>query len=194
MKIFGSVALGSCLLLAACASGPPTRLFLLASPAAAVGQPATAGTPVQLQNVLVPDYLDTTDILTRAGPHEVTASTTGRWSERLSQGITHALQADLAARLPEGRPALSPPANPSAVQLLVTVDALDTWPDGHCVLTAHWTILHRATAADGRGGQGSFTGPPTAATDDAARVAGIAGLVDQLSEKIAASLQGEGAV
>ncbi len=177
-----------------CASGPSTRLFLLAAPAAGDSQPATAGAAVQLQTVLVPDYLDTTDILTRAGPHEVAASRTGRWSERLSQGITHALQAGLLSRLHGSRLTLSPPADPTATQLLVTVDALDSWPDGHCVLTAHWTILRRATDADERGGQVSFTGPPATTTDDAARVAAIASVVDLLSAEIAASLQREGAV
>ncbi len=188
MKCLLPPALGCCLLLGACASGPATRLFVLAAPAAEDDQPATAGPPVQLQTVLVPDYLDTTDILVRAGPHEVVASRTGRWSERLSQGFTHALQAGLTSRLRNGRLTLNPPADPIAGQVLVTVDALDAWPDGHCVLAAHWTILRRATDADGQDGRGSFTGPPSTTTDDAARVAAIAGVVDQLAARIAASV------
>ena len=55
---------------------------------------------VQLQRVLIPDYLDTTDILLRVSVHEIHESTTGRFGERLSLGVTHALRSDLASRLP----------------------------------------------------------------------------------------------
>jgi uncharacterized lipoprotein YmbA len=191
------LALAACAWLAACAADPPTRIYLLAAPAGgneplrAAG--SAAGAPVQLQTVLVPDYLDTTDILLRAGPHEVIASRTGRWAERLSQGITHALQAALASRLPGRGLTLSPPADPFAAQLLVTVDALDAWPDGHCVLRAHWTVLQTPAGAAGRIGQGVFTSPPSLSAGtpvDIAIVAAMADAVDRLALRIASDLGG----
>jgi len=186
------LALGFSTLLASCASGPPPRIYLLAAPAQASSPQAANAAPVQLQTVLLPDYLDTTDILSRAGPHELAASRTANWGERLSQGITHALQAGLESRLPAGSLTLNPPASASAAQVLVTVDAFDAWPDGHCVLAAHWTILRSTTDAGGQTGQASFTSPLATNADDAARVAAMAGVVDQLSARIALALQRPG--
>ena len=99
----------------------------------AVDRPATE-TPVslersglQLQRVLVPDYLDTTDILLRVGTHELHESTSGRWGERLSLGITRALRADLVGQLTlDVASALEPGAN-LARQILVNVDVFDVW-------------------------------------------------------------------
>ncbi len=177
MKSMTWTALGTAAWLTACASGPPTRLFLLGTPASTDGPQATDGVPIPLQTVLIPDYLDTTDILARTGPHEITASPTGRWGERLSQGITHALQADLAAHMPGA----------ATSQLLVTVDAFDAWTDGHCVLTAHWTWL----GSSGGGDRGVFTSPPAASgpVGDAGLVTGMAASVDLLATHIAADLQ-----
>jgi uncharacterized lipoprotein YmbA len=188
-------SLGACAWLAACVSGPTTRLFLLAAPAEIDSRSVADGTPVQLQTVLVPDYLDTTDILLRTRPHEIAASQTGRWGERLSQGITHALQTELAQLLTDGRVTLGPPADPAAAQLLVSVDALDAWPDGHCVLTAHWLVLKNPADAAGRPGHGTFTrlAKGEAPAGDAADVAAMAGAVDDLAGAIASDLRSPGA-
>jgi uncharacterized lipoprotein YmbA len=95
---------------------------------------------MRLLPVSIIDYLDTRDILRRVGPNEVKASPTGRWAERLSVGLTHALTSALSIRLPDidivTDPALAPPAR----QLLVDVQVFETEPDGKCQLTANWTL------------------------------------------------------
>jgi len=165
-------------LLPGCASEPPAHIYLLATPAESVADTPQSGADVQLQPVLIPDYLDTTDILLRTGPHQVKASVAGEWGERLSAGIAHALRADLAARLPEDRVTLGPPTDATAQQILLTVDALDMWPDGHCVLIAHWrTGVHAA--------QGAFAHAAAAQATDESRVALLAGLVEDLAKRIA---------
>jgi uncharacterized lipoprotein YmbA len=176
-----SLLLGS---LAACVSGPPPRVFLLASPADAGSRVVSNGRVVQLQNVILPDFLDTTDILLRAGPHEVKASTTGQWGERLSQGITHALQADLSTG--GAVVTVSPPTDTGAPQILVTIDDFDVWPDGHCVLAVHWTILRRPSEASGLDYRAVITAPPAGSrtTSDASLVAVMAGAVQQLAQRI----------
>ena len=81
--------------------------------------------------------------------------------------------------------------------MLVTVDAFDTWPDGHCVLRAHWTVLQTPASATGRTGQGVFTSPPTVslgAPADTAVVGGMADAIDRLALRIAYDLGGAGAV
>jgi uncharacterized protein len=150
---------------------------------------AVAERPVlQLERVLIPDYLDTTDILLRVGAHELQESATGRFGERLSLGVTQALRTDIASRLPSYSVVLAQSADRPARQILVTVDAFDVWPTGRCVLVADWTLLDadRRTllAAD----RGTFT---TAAAGvnpaDGAIVAAMADAVRQLADRIALS-------
>jgi uncharacterized protein len=158
---------------------------------AALDAPAQAGAvaerpAIQLQRVLIPDYLDTTDIQLRVGAHEIHESATGRFGERLSLGVTHALRSDLAARLPRYTVTLAQRAEKPARQILVTVDAFEVWPTGRCELVADWTILD----ADRRAvlSSGTFT---TAAAGvnpgDGAIVAAMADAVRQLADRIASS-------
>jgi len=161
----------------------------------AVDAPTQAGAvaerPVmQLQRVLIPDYLDTNDILLRVGAHEVHESATGRFGERLSLGVTHALRSDLAARLPLYTIALARSADRPARQILVNVDAFDVWPTGRCVLVADWTILDADRRTLLSADRGSFTIAAAGAhPDDGAVIAAMADAVQQLADRIAATAE-----
>jgi uncharacterized lipoprotein YmbA len=174
---------------AGCISGRAQQIYVLND---AVDTPtdnkAAAGrTELQLERVLVPDYLDTTDILSRTGEHELHASSSGRWGERLSLGIMHALWSDLAIRLPQDRVTLARPVEKSARQILVTVDAFDVWPNGHCVLAANWTILDTDRTVVLAAGRGTFLVPPDGSgkPSDGAVVSAMAEALRQLAENIA---------
>ena len=72
------VVFGVLMLLAGCSTYPAPRLYLLAPPAeGGVAGRDVRGPSIQIQPVLIPDYLDTTDLLLRTGPHEIRASLTG---------------------------------------------------------------------------------------------------------------------
>jgi uncharacterized lipoprotein YmbA len=176
-----------------CASLPPRKIYLLngASEAATEVSAAGAAPSLRLDRVLVPDYLDTTDILTRAGAHELQSSQSGRWGERLSLGITHALRADLAVLMPAGGVVTTQPSGSGVRRLLVTVETFDVWADGHCILTANWTLLEK----DGRDavstGRGAFTTPAAGGgiAGDAAVIAAMANAVSQLADSIASTVK-----
>lgn len=180
-------------LFAGCISHPSRNIYVLNSVSdSAVSTAGAAAAPVlQLRRVLVPDYLDTTDILLRVDQHELQASHTGRWGERLSVGITHALRADLADRLPADTVLLGPSADRSARQILVTVDAFDVWADGHCILTANWS-LETNNSAVVKNGHGAFTvaAGGGATGGDAAIVSRMASAVSQLADSIASAVTG----
>jgi uncharacterized lipoprotein YmbA len=139
----------------------------------------------------MPDYLDTTDLLLRSGQNELKVSATGRWAERLSDGLNHALTADLVLRLPGDQVTAAPPTTRLERQILVTVEAFDIRPDGRCILTAGWTILDKnnetvlvsergafvASAKDGSGG-----------ATDADIVAAMTTAIGQLADAIAAAV------
>ena len=91
------------LTLSACGSaGPPPQVYVLGDDDPA--KPETASqlnSPVvELEPVRVPDYLDTTDIVTRHAGGLVVASQSARWGERLSIGVTRAVGASLGIGLP----------------------------------------------------------------------------------------------
>ena len=180
--------IGLALLLGGCASDPPTRIYVLSPPAD--DKPwvtATAAAPaLQLQRVVIPDYIDTTEILVRIGPNEIKASTTGRWGERLSQGLEHALAAALAARLLQDRITLKSSSDRSARRLTVIADAFDVQPDGRSVLTASWTILGPNPDVAPRTGSGVFATPAvTGSISDASIVAAMSRAIGLLADRIA---------
>jgi uncharacterized lipoprotein YmbA len=161
----------------------------------AMDVPTQAGTvaerPVmQLQRVLIPDDLDTPDILLRVGAHEIHESATGRFGERLSLGITHALRSDLASRLPLYTIVLAQSAERPVRQILVNVDAFDVWPTGRCVLVADWTILDADRKALLSADRGTLTAAAAGVNPgDGAIVTAMADAVRQLADRIASSAE-----
>ncbi len=178
-------------LLAGCASHPSRNIYVLNSASDSATSTAGAATApvIHLERVLVPDYLDTTEILLRVGQHELQESRTGRWGERLSVGITHALRADLADRLPEDSVSLGRSSDRSARQIRVMVETFDVWADGHCVLKANWS-LETENRAMVKNGHGTFTASVGGATgSDAAIVSNMANAVSQLADSIASAVK-----
>ena len=181
------------LALFACSSRLATHVFLLGSaplrPAPALTSGADTRRLVVLRSVILVDYLDTTDILVRTSEHEVKALAGAQWAERLSKGITHALRAKLEVQRPGDIITSDSPTDDPAVQILVNINGLDTWPDGRCVLVASWTILTDSKQPAPAMHQEIFLtearGP--ASVSDAGVVAAIAATVDKLGTAIALS-------
>jgi uncharacterized protein len=185
----GALALTMLAVLAGCAVTPARRVYVLGD----LGSlpPATRsdiGRPVlEIRSVLVPDYLDTRDILVRQGPNEVVASRTGAWGERLSLGIARALGAALTARLPGVVVTTSSPSLPARWQLLVDVNALELRPDGTCLLNASWTVLNRANGRVLASQTDSFTAT-THNVGDEAMAGTVTAAIGQLAGRIAATV------
>ena len=179
-------------LICACASRPAKHIYVLNQPLeSAMDTDPTARDPVlQLKHVRVPDYLDTSDIQVRAGEHELRSSSTGRWAERLSLGITHALLADLAAELPAYAIRLSEPSQKSAAVIMVSVERFEVWPDGHCILAANWTIIEREGETVLTTGSNTVNIPPAvgANSEDGRVVSGMADAVRKLAGAIGYSV------
>jgi uncharacterized lipoprotein YmbA len=178
---------------AACISSPEPATYVLSHAVDFTMETDSASGPVvQLRRVLVPDYLDTTDILERVGQYRLKSSSTGRWGERLSLGMTHALGSDLAIGLPTNRVTFGHPAEKSVRQIVVSVDRFDVWGDGHCVLTANWSILESHSGAVLTEGRGKFVTTPVrnATPGDGAVVAGMADAVSQLADSITLAFKG----
>ncbi len=178
-------------ILAGCASNPDQSVYVMSPPTATTAglQPAPRSLALKLRPVILPDYLDTTDLVTRTGQYDIDASRTGRWGERLSKGVTRSLAADLCHRLPAYVAADGPTQTPS-VQIEVTVTAFDVTPAAS-VLVASWTVSWQDDGrppVTGHGRFGTAVAPPGG---DLAVVAAMADNVAELSDSIAATARAD---
>jgi len=123
--------------LTACA-GPPLTLYTLAPDAPAPETLATPQTVIAVARVSIPDALDTQDILVRDGA-TLKRSSTSRWAERLSLGITDLIAAQLAAQNPQALVTDQPQAGPVTTRLAINISQLDVTSAGSVTLAADWT-------------------------------------------------------
>ena len=181
------------LVLASCAAWPSQQVYVLGAPgeAAAGVRDDTGRRVIEVKRVLVPDYLDSTDITLRTGTSEVKPSPTGVWGERLSIGFTQALAGALAKRVPSAVVVARPPVVRPAVQVLMEVTGMQAGADGEAALSGRWTILRLRDGSAPQtiaSAQGNFVAHGTG-SGDAAVVAAINDLIDQVADRLAISLR-----
>ncbi len=153
--------------------------------------PAPNAVRIQVEPIVIPDKLNSTDIVTRLGAYELVSSSTGRWGERLAIGLRDALASDLSLRLPSDVIITSHDIDPSARQLLITVSAFDVWADGRCILTASWRIDEKHGSASPLLTQDTILLPSSEAAGlkgDAIVVASMAAMIEKLSDRVVLSL------
>jgi uncharacterized lipoprotein YmbA len=139
-------ALAAALAMAACVSlAPPpdrTRYWVL-EPQGRPPEPARAPVPeLGVGPVRLPDYLDRSEIVTRAGPGRLEVSTLDRWSAPLEALFTSALAEDLRRAVPAREVPRWPWSASAPPEWSVSVDVLrfEAGADGFAVLEARWTV------------------------------------------------------
>ena len=170
-------------------NGPPPKVYVLSDGAAA--EPAVESQlnkpTVEVRPVRVPDYLDTTDIVTRGAGGLIVPSESGRWGERFSIDLTRAVAAALARQLPRLAVTNSDRWTEPRWEVAIEVDAFDVRPSESSTLAATWSILdarhHRKLAAE----RVVLTYAGMFRTD-AEVVAVMKRQVDELANRIATSL------
>ena len=177
--------------LTACGSGrPPPVTYVIGPPpvVSASAQPLIGRRVVEVKPVLLPDYLDVSDLMVRRSDNVVVPSLTGRWGERLSVGVTRALTLDLQQRLPSLVVIRTAPRNWPALQVLVEIEAFEPRADGMVVLAVCWRLVDPASQALVAGERMSLTEPSTGSSD-AAIAAGMSRAIDDLAAPIAAAVR-----
>jgi len=188
---FAPASLAIAILASACSSaGPSPELYVLVDAARPEPEPVSQldDRIVEVKPVRVPDYLDTTDIVTRGPGGRIVASQSARWGERLSVGVTRAVATSLAARLPQLVVTTSPSLEDPRWQVLIDLDTFEVQPGGPSVLTGRWSIR------EGRGGQKLSEdrislSTPVGRGGDKEVVETMTRQVDQLVDRIAPALQ-----
>ena len=181
---------GLALVLAACASAPPTLLALpSAHPSTATSseqQTPDAATTVRLRRVHVPDYLDGFPVVTgRDGQVLVVANRT-EWAERPSQGIARVLRDALAQRLGSSRVLIAGDGRRADADLSVELLALDPARDA-LTLDARWSFVCRGTGQS-HGGRTAVRVEMSAASPQAVARATSEAL-SQLADAVVAELR-----
>ena len=182
---------GSVALLVGCSTGPAPQTYVLSSPSPIKGQISIESGVriVELRSIRIPDFLDTTDIVTRRGRNELIVSPTGRWGERLSTGTTHAFAAALTRVLPTVTVATTPSQGRPAAVLLIDIEAFDILADGSCVLAARWIIQGADRRVPSVSANGSVLVPIVGGMTDATIVAAMADAIQKLADHIAISVK-----
>jgi len=175
--------------LPACRSaGPPKTLYVLGDPSATapLSIRQTDLPILEVHRVLVPDYLDSTDILSRRA-NQLVPRRGSRWAERLSVGVMRSLTSALAARLPRMVVVAAQPFKAPQWHVFVDVETFEGRPDGRVTLAASWSIR------DGAGtvllSQRTRIAETVAGRSDSALVAAMTRSIDALAADIAAAVQ-----
>jgi hypothetical protein len=150
--------------LAGCAVSDPTQFYTLGQGAASspatesVERKASASTSpsrvattgavgIGVGPVLLPGYLDRSQIVIRTGADRVELSMFHRWAEPLADGIARTLADEIGARVPTDRIVAFPwrgvVARVIQYQVVVAVLRFDGRPDGDVILDTRWRILGR---------------------------------------------------
>ncbi|MGI4745512.1 MAG: PqiC family protein [Janthinobacterium lividum] len=178
------------LALAGCAA-PKLRTYVLTGPVSAAARPSietVSTTVIEVRPVLLPDHLDSRDILRRVGTNELSASRNGRWGDRLSVGIRQAIAADLQARLPQASVVTTSPIQPDFRRLNLTITSFEPDQAGTLALDASWSIeTTRPPAVMARRRAHLVVGG--VAENSQAQVSAMSRLLDRLASAIVPELQ-----
>jgi len=137
-------------LLSGCASSSPSRFYTLnvlkEAPAAVQTASASADIIVAVGPVLIPDYLDKPEIVTRSGQNELTVNEFHRWAGSLESILSHAVIENLSSLLPSERftvvrwvPGMHGNAS-ITYRLTVDVMRFDATPRERACLESAWTL------------------------------------------------------
>ena len=134
-------------LLSGCLSrSQPTRFYLLRS---VIGSPIGKLTPgkeglkIGVGPVVLPDYLDRPQIVTRISDSELRIDDFNHWGENLTYNVNRVLAKNLSLLLSTDNVFIFPWLGSTQVDYQVKVDIIqfNAVPDGKVILDTQWTVL-----------------------------------------------------
>jgi uncharacterized lipoprotein YmbA len=178
---------------------PLPQLYVLtpvATPSAATSAASPGVRTLAILPVLVPDYLDRREIVSRTADHRLQVSDSERWGEGLPSGLTRVLIVDLGKLLgKDGFVVTSGGDQPKVdADILLTFDAFERDPNGNAVLAARWMIRdERRSAGASRHFQAVYSEPiqatASASNNAAAEVAALNRNLDRLAFAVAETVR-----
>ncbi len=190
-----STALCLCVLLAALGgclgSSPPSRFYLLSPlPTQEAPSKAASGLAIGVGPVALPEYLNRTQIVTRAGEHKLELAEFDRWAEPLGKSFSRVLVLNLSTLLSTDRITLHPWNRSTPIDYQVTVDVarFEAEGDGTASLLVRWSLVDAAERRTLLMRKSTFS-EPIASDGYEASVASMSRLVGALSREIAEAIR-----
>ena len=189
-----AVALLALLLASACAETQPTRFYTLSALQPEAGEAAADGPVIGLERVILPEYLDRPQIVTRAGPNRMTLAEFDIWVEPLSGMFTRVLAQNLSVLLGTKDVVILPELRDVRFdhQVQATVIQFDIDEAGQAVLDALWAVHGRDRGRLIRQDRSQITEAVAEPGDHAAIAAALSRALEGLSRDIADVIQPSG--
>lgn len=187
--LFGALC---CLLLPGCAHTPTPHYYVLSASASVANHSARSGPRIGLGPVTLPDYLDRSQIVTRATGSRLELSNSHRWAEPLTASFTRTLLANLERELPDADIVVHPWRSALTItrQVQVEVTRFDGDANSAFHLSARWSVSTPDERDAYRTQHSDIDIPLAAKPDDYdALVAAANSAVAALAATIAAQLQ-----
>ena len=154
-RIVSSAALCAiAVLVAACASAPPSRFYTLSRTATPGAAPATFS--VVVGPVAIPAVVDLPQIVVSTGPNQVTLEEYNRWASPLANNISRVVAENLVDLLGTHRVSLFQQSIPvdGDFRVAIEVQTFDSAPGDAATLNAVWIVRR---ARDGKSDTGRTT-------------------------------------
>ena len=180
------------LLLMGCASGDPTRYYLieaLTRSTESMGQhPA-----IELLDVEIPQYLERYQIASRRGDNRVVFAANNQWGENLRKNLTRVIARNLTNEL--GTTAVGSPhlrlTGSVDVFIKVFIEQFERGPDGFVYLSARWQLLDSNRQTLENASTRLSSSKPVDAMDYIATVRELSKLVAGLSHEMAKKVRNQ---
>jgi uncharacterized protein len=185
------VALVAASLVAACASGTPTRFYTLSGlPTPPHEAGLAAGRSVGVGPVVLPAYLDRPQIVTRTAANQAHLAESDNWVEPLATMVPRVLTDNLALLLGTDDVVVLPQqrAIRFAYQVQVDVNRFDVDGSGRAILDARWYVLADDTGNVTASGRSTITEPASDPGDYAEVAAAMSRALGAMSHEIAAAI------
>jgi hypothetical protein len=173
---------------------PDASKFFTLAPLAENGDDRAGGGATRLWlglgPIVLPGYLERTQLVRRVGPNEVKLAESDRWAEPLAEGVAHTLQRNLTVLLGAERVVLHPWSLATRVDLRVDLEVLRFEPaaDGGAELKARWTVRDGTGTRLLAARESQLTEPPSG-RETAAAVAAMSRALGGLSTEIARAVR-----
>ena len=137
------------LFVAGCAGSPPTNLYTLSAvgaPAADTRSPQSPPAVVAVGPVILPDYIDRPQIVTRKSAYQLELAAYDQWAAPLYDMLPRVLVEDVALRLPSDRVVAFPQVGDASFDYRIAVDVsrFDVDATGEATLAARWQLYARS--------------------------------------------------
>ena len=183
MTIVAVIAMAACL-------GPreDTSAFFLLSSVSPAGAPTPLAVAVGIGPIVLPAYLDRSQMVVRLSDNQVALSDADRWAEPLAANLQRTFEENLAALLPGasfvGYPWYAAQAPDHAVA--ITFRRFEADAAGVVVLDATWEVSRSGARVEGRA---TRVEEPATGPDREAAVAAQSRALARLTEEIAAAVR-----